>query len=52
MSTKTGQPEIVETEEFETNAKWLKLQRIKWRDQEGKEVGRPSPSFGVVRRVS
>lgn len=33
------QPEIIGTEELKTEAKWLKLERIKWKDQEGKEVG-------------
>jgi hypothetical protein len=31
-------PEILRTETFETPAKWLKLERIMYRDQEGKEV--------------
>ncbi|GFZ43234.1 hypothetical protein JCM24511_00953 [Saitozyma sp. JCM 24511] len=31
------QPEIIGTEELKTEAKWLKLERIKWKDQEGKE---------------
>jgi hypothetical protein len=31
-------PEIIETETYDTPAKWLRLQRIKWRDEEGKEV--------------
>ncbi|KLT42064.1 hypothetical protein CC85DRAFT_285831 [Cutaneotrichosporon oleaginosum] len=30
-------PEIISTETYETDAKWLRLQRIKYRDQEGKE---------------
>ncbi len=30
-------PEILATETFDTDAKWLRLQRIKYRDQEGKE---------------
>jgi hypothetical protein len=33
------QPEVIGTEELKTEAKWLKLERIKWKDQEGKEVG-------------
>jgi hypothetical protein len=32
-------PEVIGTEELKTEAKWLKLERIKWKDQEGKEVG-------------
>ncbi|RSH92650.1 hypothetical protein EHS25_008095 [Saitozyma podzolica] len=30
-------PEVIGTEELKTEAKWLKLERIKWKDQEGKE---------------
>ncbi|KAL1410907.1 hypothetical protein Q8F55_001850 [Vanrija albida] len=35
----TGQqdPEILAVDDYKTDARWLKLQRIKWRDQEGKE---------------
>lgn len=33
----SSKPEILETERFNTPAKWLKLERIKYRDQEGKE---------------
>lgn len=32
------EPEILDVEDYKTDARWLKLQRIKWRDQEGKEV--------------
>lgn len=38
-------PQIIETEQFSTPAKWLRLERIKWRDQEGKEVGSSRPRF-------
>lgn len=39
MSGKSQQkPEILGTEELKTEAKFLKLERIKWKDQEGKEV--------------
>ncbi|WOO80977.1 putative Nudix hydrolase [Vanrija pseudolonga] len=31
------EPEIIDVEDYKTDARWLKLQRIKWRDQEGKE---------------
>ena len=40
MSSKNQQPEILGTEELKTEAKWLKMERIRWKDQEGKEVGR------------
>ncbi|RXK35524.1 ADP-ribose pyrophosphatase [Tremella mesenterica] len=36
MSTKQ-EPEILSTEELKTEAKWLKMERIKWKDEEGKE---------------
>jgi len=39
-------PEILSTETFDTAAKWLKLQRIKYRDQEGKEVSLGSAGVG------
>jgi hypothetical protein len=32
-------PEILSVEEYKTDAKWLKLENIKWKDQTGKEVG-------------
>ncbi|TYJ55857.1 hypothetical protein B9479_003380 [Cryptococcus floricola] len=31
------QPEILGTEEYKTDAKWLKLEKINWKDQDGKE---------------
>ncbi|TXT13565.1 hypothetical protein VHUM_00932 [Vanrija humicola] len=31
------EPEILAVEDYPTDARWLKLQRIKYRDQEGKE---------------
>jgi len=31
-------PEIISVEEFKTDAKWLKLESIKYKDQTGKEV--------------
>nr|XP_031858748.1 uncharacterized protein CI109_005843 [Kwoniella shandongensis]KAA5525820.1 hypothetical protein CI109_005843 [Kwoniella shandongensis] len=37
MSSDSQKPEIVSTEEYKTDAKWLKLEKIKWKDQEGKE---------------
>ncbi|KAK8865728.1 hypothetical protein IAR55_000874 [Kwoniella newhampshirensis] len=36
-SGKSQEPEILSVEEYETDAKWLKLEKIKWKDQEGKE---------------
>ena len=38
MSSKVQQPEILSREELKTDAKFLKLERIKWKDQDGKEV--------------
>nr|ODN93274.1 ADP-ribose pyrophosphatase [Cryptococcus depauperatus CBS 7841] len=32
-----SKPQILEKEEIKTDAKWLKLEKIKWRDQDGKE---------------
>ncbi|KAK1927689.1 putative phosphoribosyl-ATP diphosphatase [Papiliotrema laurentii] len=32
-------PEILSVEEYKTDAKWLKLENIKWKDQTGKERG-------------
>ena len=31
-------PEILGAEEYKTDAKWLKLENIKWKDETGKEV--------------
>ena len=31
-------PQILGTDELKTEAKWLKLEKIRWKDQEGKEV--------------
>ncbi|WVQ85278.1 hypothetical protein IAT38_007443 [Cryptococcus sp. DSM 104549] len=36
-SKQAQQPEILGTEEYKTDAKWLKLEKIKWKDQDGKE---------------
>ncbi|OCF75136.1 ADP-ribose pyrophosphatase [Kwoniella mangroviensis CBS 8886] len=36
-SSKKQEPEILSVEEYKTDAKWLKLENIKWKDQEGKE---------------
>jgi hypothetical protein len=38
MSSKVHEPEIISREELKTDAKFLKLERINWRDQDGKEV--------------
>ena len=35
----SGKPQILGSEELKTDAKWLKLERTKWKDEEGKEVG-------------
>jgi len=37
MSHKSQEPQILGKEELKTEAKWLKLEKIKWKDQEGKE---------------
>ena len=37
MSAKQ-QPEILGKEELKTEAKWLKMEKINWKDQDGKEV--------------
>ncbi|CAD6583324.1 MAG: hypothetical protein TREMPRED_003525 [Tremellales sp. Tagirdzhanova-0007] len=37
MTSKAQQPEIISREELKTESKWLKLEKIKWRDQDGKE---------------
>ncbi|WVR05703.1 hypothetical protein IAU60_002727 [Kwoniella sp. DSM 27419] len=38
MSSQSKQePQILGVEEYKTNAKFLKLEKIKWKDQEGKE---------------
>ena len=36
--TMSHKPEIISIEEYKTEAKWLKLENIKWKDQTGKEV--------------
>jgi hypothetical protein len=41
MSSKTSKPEILGTDDLKAEAKWLKLQKIRWKDQEGKEVRNP-----------
>lgn len=38
MASKTQEPKILDTETFPSPAKWLKLEKIKYQDQEGKEV--------------
>lgn len=37
-SSVAQQPEILNKEELKTEAKWLKLEKINWKDQDGKEV--------------
>lgn len=37
MSSKS-QPRILGREELKTESKWLKLENIKWQDEDGKEV--------------
>jgi ADP-ribose pyrophosphatase len=38
MSSTTQEPEIVNRQELKTDAKWLKMEKINWKDQDGKEV--------------
>ena len=38
MSSSKQQPEILGTDELKTEAKWLKMERIRWKDEDGKEV--------------
>jgi hypothetical protein len=40
IRTMSQKPEIISVEEFKTDAKWLKLESIKYKDQTGKEVCR------------
>lgn len=37
-SSMVQKPEILGAEEYKTDAKWLKLENIKWKDETGKEV--------------
>jgi ADP-ribose pyrophosphatase len=32
------EPQILGVDELKTEAKWLKMEKIRWKDQEGKEV--------------
>lgn len=38
-SKSSQKPENLKTEEYKTDAKWLKLEKINWKDQDGKQVG-------------
>lgn len=38
MSSAAQKPEIINREELKTEAKWLKMEKINWKDQDGKEV--------------
>jgi hypothetical protein len=38
MSSEAQKPEIINREELKTEAKWLKMEKINWKDQDGKEV--------------
>lgn len=38
MSSEAQKPKIVNREELKTEAKWLKMEKINWKDQDGKEV--------------
>jgi ADP-ribose pyrophosphatase len=42
MSSTAQKAEIINTQELKTEAKWLKLEKINWKDQDGKEVSHPS----------
>lgn len=39
-SSVAQKPEIISKEELKTDAKWLKMEKINWKDQDGKEVSR------------
>jgi ADP-ribose pyrophosphatase len=38
MSSEAQKPKIISREELKTEAKWLKMEKINWKDQDGKEV--------------
>jgi hypothetical protein len=38
MSSEAQKPQIINREELKTEAKWLKMEKINWKDQDGKEV--------------
>jgi hypothetical protein len=38
MSSEAQKPEIINRQELKTEAKWLKMEKINWKDQDGKEV--------------
>jgi hypothetical protein len=38
MSSEAQKPKIINREELKTEAKWLKMEKINWKDQDGKEV--------------
>lgn len=44
MSSKS-QPQILGREELKTAFKWLKLENIKWQDEDGKEVSHSHTSL-------
>jgi hypothetical protein len=46
MSSEAQKPTIINREELKTEAKWLKMEKINWKDQDGKEVA--LLSFKVV----
>lgn len=41
------EPQILGTDDLKTEAKWLKMQKIRWRDQEGKDVGSHSHVYAL-----
>jgi len=38
MSSEAQKAQIINREELKTEAKWLKMEKINWKDQDGKEV--------------
>jgi ADP-ribose pyrophosphatase len=38
MSSEAQKPKIINREELKTEAKWLKMEKINWKDQDGKKV--------------
>lgn len=51
MSDQAQKPTVIEREELKTDSKWMKLEKIHWKDQEGKQV-RWTPSAMQYRRTT
>ena len=46
MSTKST-PRILGVEQLSSDAKWLKLEKIKWQDEDGEEVSHHASHLAV-----